>query len=187
MHDDGQFLSPDTIRFERRLPGPIERVWAYITESDKRARWLAAGPMELRPGGDVELRFHNAELSRDSVVADDRAPEKYREYENSGTMFGRIVLCEPPHRLHFTWTDLPGDIDEEDSIVEIELSVDEDRVRLALTHRRLHAHERLSVAAGWHAHLGILEDYCNGDPPRPFWRTHTALEAEYAQRLNEDL
>src|SRR5918994_1998641 len=40
-----------TVRFQRVLPGPIERVWAYLTESEKRGRWLASGPMELRVGG----------------------------------------------------------------------------------------------------------------------------------------
>ena len=40
-------------RLERLLPGPIERVWAYVTESDKRATWLAGGEMELRVGGKV--------------------------------------------------------------------------------------------------------------------------------------
>ena len=47
-------LSDDaTLTLERLLPGSIDRVWAYLTDSDKRARWLASGPMELRPGGDT--------------------------------------------------------------------------------------------------------------------------------------
>ena len=41
-------LAPDkSLRLQRRLPGPIERVWAYLTEPDKRATWLAGGPMGL--------------------------------------------------------------------------------------------------------------------------------------------
>ncbi|MFZ5637487.1 MAG: SRPBCC family protein [Pseudomonadota bacterium] len=177
--DHGTLIAADTIRFERLLPGPIERVWAYLTDSDKRALWLAEGPTPLAVGGDVALHFHNAALSE----GDDRAPEKYREYENSGSMFGRITRCEPPFRLAYTWTDLPGDIDEEDSEVSFELASEGDRVRLALVHRRLQPHELLSVAGGWHAHLGILEDRLANRPPRPFWRTHTRLEAEYAERL----
>jgi len=31
-----------------QLPGPIERVWEYLTDPDKRARWFAGGPMEPR-------------------------------------------------------------------------------------------------------------------------------------------
>ena len=34
-------IEPGTVKMERLLPGPVERVWAYLTESDKRARWLA--------------------------------------------------------------------------------------------------------------------------------------------------
>ncbi|MBK6883055.1 MAG: hypothetical protein IPH05_08950 [Flavobacteriales bacterium] len=30
-------------------------MWAYLTESDKRAKWLASGDMDLRVGGDVNL------------------------------------------------------------------------------------------------------------------------------------
>ena len=33
-------------------------------------------------------------------------------------------------------------------------------------------------------HLGILEDHLSGQEPRPFWRTHTRLEAEYVARLH---
>jgi uncharacterized protein YndB with AHSA1/START domain len=29
-------VEPGTVRLERLLPGPIDRVWAYLTESDKR-------------------------------------------------------------------------------------------------------------------------------------------------------
>lgn len=179
MNDHGTLIADDTIRFERLLSGPIERVWAFLTESDKRGQWLAAGPMASGAGGDVALHFRNAELSE----GDDPAPEKYRDYENTGSMFGRITRCEPPHHLSYTWTDLPGEIEEEDSEVSFELTAEGDQVRLVLIHRRLQAHELLSVAGGWHTHLGILEDRLAGRAPRPFWRTHTRLEAEYAEKL----
>lgn len=179
MNDYGTLIASDTIRFERLLPGPIERVWAYLTESDKRALWLAEGPMALQIDGDVALHFHNADLSQN----DDRAPEKYRDYENCGSVFGRITRCEPPYRLSYTWTDLPGDIDAEDSEVDFELKSESDHVRLVLIHRRLRVHELLSVAGGWHTHLGILEDRLTDRTPRPFWRTHIRTEAEYAERF----
>ena len=34
MNDYGELLDEQTVRFERLLPGPIERVWSYLTESD---------------------------------------------------------------------------------------------------------------------------------------------------------
>jgi len=63
MTNYGTFTEPGTIRFERLLPGPIERVWSYLTESKKRGKWLATGEMELRVGGNVELIFNHADLS----------------------------------------------------------------------------------------------------------------------------
>ena len=51
MTDEGKVLSPTEVRFERLLPGPIETVWAYLTDSKMRGEWLASGPMELRVGG----------------------------------------------------------------------------------------------------------------------------------------
>ncbi|MBL8262519.1 MAG: SRPBCC family protein [Xanthomonadaceae bacterium] len=179
MSNHGTLTAPDTIRFERLLPGPIERVWDFLVDPDKRARWLAGGPMSLTPGGDVELQFHNAELSQ----GDDPAPEKYRDYENSGEVFGQVTACEPPRLLAFTWSDMPGEPEAEDSEVRFELETQGEQVLLTLTHTRLMSNELLSVAGGWHTHLGILEDILSNKDARPFWRTHTRLEAEYADRL----
>lgn len=38
MSDYGTHSEPNTLRLERVLPGPIERVWEYLTDSEKRAR-----------------------------------------------------------------------------------------------------------------------------------------------------
>jgi uncharacterized protein YndB with AHSA1/START domain len=179
MNEYATLIALDTVRFERLLPGPIERVWAYLTESDKRAQWLASGAMTLVPGGAVELNFRNAELSNN----DDRAPEKYCAYENSGRIVGTITRCEPPTSLAYTWSDGDENSTETPSEVCIELVPRGDLVLLVLTHRRLCADAMISVAGGWHTHLGILEDRLHGREARPFWRTHKALEAEYERRL----
>ncbi len=182
MNAYGHPIANDALRFERMLPGPIERVWAHLVEPEKRRLWLADGPMTLVPGGDIALQFHNAELSPD----DDRAPEVYRAQENSGEVRGRIRRCEPPQRLVFTWGDDPSRPQDAQSEVDIALTAEGERVRLVLIHRRLSTRELTSVAGGWHTHLGILEDRLSGQPPRPFWRTHTRLEAEYVERLRRE-
>jgi uncharacterized protein YndB with AHSA1/START domain len=41
----GVLTEPATLKIQRLLPGPIERVWAYLTDSELRRRWLAAGEM----------------------------------------------------------------------------------------------------------------------------------------------
>ena len=41
----GVLTEPATLKIQRLLPGPIERVWAYLMESELRRQWLAAGAM----------------------------------------------------------------------------------------------------------------------------------------------
>ncbi|HZH44502.1 MAG TPA: SRPBCC family protein [Lysobacter sp.] len=169
-------LAADTLRIERVLPGPIERVWAYLTESDKRARWLADGPLEPLVGGRVQLVFRNNALTE----GDDAAPAKYAAIAEECRTGGRVTACEPPHVLAFTW-DEDGD---EASEVCFELQPAGDAVRLTVTHRRLARRDaRISVAAGWHTHLDILQARLTGHAPEGFWRRHTRLEAEYERRL----
>lgn len=176
MNEYGVLTELDTLRFERLLPGPIERVWAYLTESDKRGTWLASGEMELRPGGRAEFHFRNSELS----AHNETIPEKYKQYEDV-RFTGRIVRAESPRLLVFTW---PEENDT-DSEVTFELSSEGDLVRLVLTHRLLEVRAtRLSVAAGWHTHLGVLADRLHGRTVRAFWSVVETLEAEYAQRID---
>ena len=100
MSDHGVITEAATVRFERLLPGPIERVWEYLTQADKRATWFAGGEMELRRGGKVELRFRHADLSQPGEVP----PEKYRKVHEEGLItYGEITRCEPPRLLSFLW------------------------------------------------------------------------------------
>ena len=50
----GELLEPMTVRIERMLPGPIERVWSYLTDSEMRGRWLATGA-GYRNWGEVRI------------------------------------------------------------------------------------------------------------------------------------
>jgi uncharacterized protein YndB with AHSA1/START domain len=175
MSEFGVVTAARTVRIERVLPGPIERVWEYLTDSEKRGRWLAAGPMEVRVGGRVELTFRNSDLSSHA----ESPPDKYAEYEGA-SLHGRITRCEPPRLLSYTW----GGEAEDDSEVTFELSPQGEDVLLVLTHRRLRDRAMMvMVGSGWHTHLDILVDRLSGREPRPFWSTHAALEAEYEKRL----
>lgn len=176
MNDYGTMTAPDTVRIERSLPGPIERVWDYLINPDKRGAWLATGPMDLRSGGRVDLRFDNATLSEQ----DDLPPPKYAGHAGEVHMLGRVTACDPPRLLSYTW----GGNSDDASEVSFELTPQADKVQLVLTHRRLATRNgMLSVAAGWHAHLGILADILGGRTPASFWATHTRLESEYERRI----
>jgi hypothetical protein len=40
------------------------------------------------------------------------------------------------------------------------------------------------VAAGWHAHLGLLRDVFDNIALRPFWSTKISLEIAYRSRFS---
>lgn len=180
MSDYGELIGAGAVRFKRLLPGPIERVWGYLTEAEKRGRWLAGGETELRVGGNVDLHFHNAGLSS---LPDTPPPEKYADLPEKMSFCGKVTRCDPPRLLSYTW--IGGDENkDEDSEVTYELEERGDEVLLTLTHRRITTREMMSsVCGGWHTHLDILIDVLQEREPQPFWSRHTAIEAEYETRL----
>ena len=85
----GVLTEPTTLTIQRRLPGPIERVWAYLTESDLRRQWLAAGEMEMKVGAPVELVWRNDELSNPPGQRPPGFPDEHR-------MQCHIIELDPP-------------------------------------------------------------------------------------------
>ena len=65
----GVLTEPTTLTIQRLLPGPIERVWAYLTESNLRRKWLAAGDMELKVGAPFEFVWRNGELNDEPTAS----------------------------------------------------------------------------------------------------------------------
>lgn len=180
MNEYGTITNDGALRFERLLPGPIERVWSYLTDPEKRATWLASGPMELRVGGTVELRFRHADLSNEKL-----APPRFKKYDAGITQRGIVTRCDPPRVLSFTWGDDEAD-PRAGSEVTFKLSParENDKVLLVVTHRRMpERNRRVMASGGWHAHLGVLDDQLSGREPRPFWTTFERLEREYEHRL----
>jgi uncharacterized protein YndB with AHSA1/START domain len=174
MKDYGELIAPGTVRFKRLLPGTLDLVWRYLVEGEKRRQWLADGDTEERVGGRVELHFHNARLSS---LPDDPPPEKYRDMPERLSYRGVVTACRPKTLLSHTWVG-----DGEETEVTYELEQREEGVLLTLTHRRLTDRDKLTGAAGgWHTHLDILAAVLAGVEPKPFWRTHTDLEAEYVR------
>jgi uncharacterized protein YndB with AHSA1/START domain len=169
-----RLIGPGAARIERRLPGPIDRVWAYLTDPELRGRWLAPGPMEGRVGGRVELRFRHADLSREP----DTVPERYREVAERGhVMHGVVTAYDPPRRLRYTWHE---DVEDATEVTFDLEDLADGSVRLVITHRRLDGRDELvSVASGWHTHLQILVEHLGGREPPPFWRTHVEIEPAY--------
>jgi uncharacterized protein YndB with AHSA1/START domain len=173
-----EFPGPGEIRYARILACPIARAWEHLTDPEKRAGWLAGGPMELRGGGRVELQWDHARLTPHAETI----PEKYLEMCAPGsTTAGRVTRCEPPRYLSFTWAESGGGSSE----VSFELTPRGDQTNLALIHRGLGDDPAMltGAAAGWHAHTGILNAKLAGVEPAPFWATHARLEAGYEKLL----
>jgi len=160
---------PATLTIQRLLPGPIERVWAYLTESDLRRQWLAAGRMEMTVGAPFEFVWRNGELT-------DPPGERPPGYSAEHRMQSRITELDPPRKLSFAW--------EGSGDVSFELEPKGGEVLLTVVHRRLPDRRmKLGVGSGWHAHLDVLVARLTGAPLQPFWDQVNRLRKEYEQRL----
>jgi uncharacterized protein YndB with AHSA1/START domain len=165
----GVLTEPATLTIQRILPGPIERVWAYLTESDMRRKWLAAGDMELKVGAPFTFVWRNNELSDPPGKNPPGFPEEQR-------MQSRITELDPPHRIAFTW--------EGSGDVSFELESQGKEVLLTVVHRRLPDRATLlGVGPGWHAHLDVLVARAAGRKPKPFWDEWARLRKEYERRM----
>ncbi len=166
----GKLTEPATLTIQRLLPGPIERVWAYLTESDLRRQWLAAGDMEMRVGTPFELVWRNDELT-------DPPGERPPGFGDEHRMQSRITELDPPRKITFTWQGT-GD-------VTFELEPRGERVLLTVIHRRLTDRGTLmKVGPGWHAHLDVLVARATGKEPQAFWDAWSRLQKDYERRLS---
>ena len=176
----GKRIDPYTVQFVRLLPGPIERIWAFLWDSDKRGEWFARGAMPTKPGEGFEMHFKHSTLSPNQA----EPPERMREMDKTGHNSRNILLAyEPPHRLVFSF----GPDAREDSEVEFVLKEEGDPknnlVRLTLTHRKIPNRKyALDVSGGWHSHLAILQAKAEGRVPPAFWDVWRETDGVYERR-----
>jgi uncharacterized protein YndB with AHSA1/START domain len=173
MSDFGVVTEAGSVRFERVLSAPIERVWSFLTDSEKRGKWLATGAMELRPGGKAELTWDNSRLTAEKEV-----PPKYQKHAGRHSATWTVVRVEKPRLLVCTWPMQIGDTE-----VTFELSEQGEKTVLVLTHRNLDRATMLGVGPGWHAHLTVMEEVLRGIEPGPFWTNISRLAPEYEKRM----
>jgi uncharacterized protein YndB with AHSA1/START domain len=171
----GKFTKPGEVRIVRILPGPIERVWDFLVDPEKRARWFAGGPMEPKQGGKAELFFHHK-----NIAPDETPPDELKHVKDPGFKMACTVLrWDPPRVLSYTFDD--------ESDVTFELTTQGEAVQLVLTHRSRGSDlpSLSGYASGWHTHLAHLIALLEGKPRPPFWPMHALLKAEYAKRMAE--
>lgn len=158
----------DAVRIERLLPGPVERVWDYLTDSELRRRWLASGDMSLAVGAPFELVWRNDELT-------DPPGQRPEGFDAEHRMQSHITAIDPPHRLSFAWRN--GE-------VTFDLQPRGEQVLLTVYHRGISDRENMvKIGAGWHTHLDVLVARVRGEAPVPFWDQWLGLRDEYERKL----
>ncbi|MEO9870923.1 SRPBCC family protein [Ekhidna sp.] len=168
MNKYGELIDPTTLQFERILPGPIERVWEYLTDVDKRKKWFTGGSSSLEVGGNIAFVFNNNQLSSPL----ESPPAKYEEFGDGFVSQAKVIKCEAPHLFVIEW----------EGVVTFRLETLDEGVKLTLTHEKLQDDKetRVGTMAGWHTHLDILSDQLSRRAHEGgFWTTHMALEEAY--------
>jgi uncharacterized protein YndB with AHSA1/START domain len=167
----GQLVEPTVLKLERLLPGPATRVWDYLTKGELRRQWLASGDMDLRPGTEFEFVWRNDELTDPPGARPEGMGAENR-------MVCKILEVDAPRRLFISWG--------VQSDVMFELVEKGSDTLLTITHRRPPTRDvLLSVSAGWHAHVDVLEATLAGKKPAPHWDNWVRLREEYTRRFPE--
>ncbi|HEY9153743.1 MAG TPA: SRPBCC family protein [Opitutaceae bacterium] len=171
----GQFTAPNEVRLVRLLPGPIERIWEYLVDDEKRSRWFAGGSLEQRQGGKVRLVFNSK-----TIAPDEPYPAGMDKTNCSKVTECTVTRFEPPRVLGYTF----GSTAESEVIFE--LFPYGNQVQLVLTHRsygKEDIEDITNFAAGWHTCVAQLVAEAEGKPHPPFWSMYQRMQQEYAEAL----
>lgn len=133
-----------TMAFRRRLPYPIDAVWAAITDPTQRAAWFGATTIEPCPGGTITMQ-----------------PEDPPAAPEAKQMSGRILTWQPPSDpgtgtrtavLEHDWRQRIV----EDGVVRYELTEDGTDTILVFVHSGLSLRNARGFIPGTHAFLDRL-------------------------------
>jgi uncharacterized protein YndB with AHSA1/START domain len=165
-------IAPDTIRVERSLDAPIDKVWRYLTEAELRGRWFMGGT-DAQAGGEFDLVVDHDRLSDDDAPY----PESYAAFK--GTVWSESVIrFDPPRLLETTFQG------GKNGKVTYELSAEGNRTRLVLTHSGITSPSGFQdFGGGWNSHLTVLEERLAGRGVRNFWELHARSREAVAKAL----
>ena len=124
-----------TLRFERIVHRPIDKVWAALTTPAGFKAWLQATvEIEPRASGRIHITFHSG---------------------GDHKMLGEVLAFDAPYLFEFTWTEV---VAGQDSVVRFELEpLSAETCRLVLIHRLPDTKEVADFASGWHWHMDGVE------------------------------
>jgi uncharacterized protein YndB with AHSA1/START domain len=154
-------VSSDTIRLERLLDAPPEKVWRYLTEADLRQQWFMGGT-DARPDSEFELVNDHDNLSDEEVPY----PEDYAPYKRR-TWHEKVLRFDPPRLLETTFQS------GKNGTVKFELRPEGDRTRLVITHRGIVSPTgSQDFGGGWNSHMIVLQERLAGRSIPNFWALH---------------
>jgi uncharacterized protein YndB with AHSA1/START domain len=167
----GKTIAPDTFQLERTLKAPIDRVWSYFVDADKRSRWFTGGDTLNAKDQNFCILFAHRHITNE------KPPERWAQMESGEfSMNGRVLAFDPPRLLAITW----GDGDDPVSEVRFEFTAKGDETLLVLTHTKIAAHKSLlDFAGGWTAHVHTLSEILEGRPANRFWKDVVEAHAVY--------
>ncbi|HEY0685285.1 MAG TPA: SRPBCC family protein [Steroidobacter sp.] len=144
-HDKGEMSTVACVTFTRLLPGPIERVWEYLTDPKKLPTWFGeVASIEPRQGGAVRLV--------------------------NGHIRGVVTQWQPPRRLIYTWNVFEPGAGEDavspypESYPTFELEPKGNEVLLTFKHFPILDRFIPQNAMGWHTMLDMLTAALKNEP-----------------------
>ena len=144
MNEKGEMATVPCVTFRRVLPGPIERVWAHLTDTRLLPSWFGEGSrIEPRQGGAVRLV--------------------------GGHIRGTVTQWQPPRKLVYSWNvfqsgDGPDAVSAyPESYPTFELEPHGNDVRLIFRHFPILERFIPQNAMGWHSMLDILMATLRGE------------------------
>lgn len=126
-----------SLRFERALAHPPERVWRALTDPEEIARWFTLAKLEPEAGGRVHLDFGS-----------------------QGEALGEITVWDPPRVLEHSWV-----WEGRTSLVRWELTPTAEGTLLVLSHSGLDRDGAADYGAGWQVFVERLPLHLDGQDP----------------------
>lgn len=140
----GEIIPESAVRFVRAFDAPIEKIWSFLTDSNRLPEWYGDGVIEPREGGAVSLM--------------------------GGHIRGVVTGWQPQKFLAYTWNLFqPGEETFAWPISYLELALEgmDNGSRLTLTHRPIPEPMQKLTMIGWHTMLDMIAAGLTGEfPPR---------------------
>jgi uncharacterized protein YndB with AHSA1/START domain len=135
----GEIIPESAVRFVRAFDAPVEKIWAFLTDSSLLPEWYGHGVIEPCEGGKVSLM--------------------------GGHIRGVVTGWQPQKFLGYTWSVFqPGETESKWPVSYLEFRLEDSR--LTLIHRPIPAAMQSQTMMGWHTMLDLIMAGLGGEYPK---------------------